>query len=239
MLAQPVYLNFLAINRIQLESEESLAKHIEFAPTCIYNHHQDFFIYRRNHDQSFHIMIMNKGRFMKVKDLSLHGLKLIIPDIYPDERGFFYESYRESFYKQNGITTHFIQDNHSYSKKNVIRGLHFDPQQAKLVRVGYGKTFNVMVDIRRNSKTCGKWEGVYLDSNSHYQLYIPVGFAYGFAVMSDDAHVLYKVSSEYNPTTERGFRYDDESIGIEWPVEHPIISERDQKCPKFSELKNL
>lgn len=176
---------------------------------------------------------------MKIKDLSLQGLKLIIPNAYPDDRGFFYESYRESSYKQSGIEAHFIQDNHSYSKKDVIRGMHFDPHQAKLVRVGHGKIFDVVVDIRRNSETFGKWEGVYLDSDSHHQLYIPLGFAHGFAVMSDDAHVLYKVSSEYNPTSEQGFRYDDETVGIEWPVEHPIISERDQKCPKLSELEIL
>ena len=112
------------------------------------------------------------------------------------------------------------------------------PGQAKLVRAAVGKIYDVAVDIRPNSPTYGQWEAVILDGESHHQLFIPVGFAHGFCVLSEEAHVIYKVSSLYDPATEKGFRWDDPSINIEWPVEHPIVSERDQQAPFFQAPKD-
>jgi dTDP-4-dehydrorhamnose 3,5-epimerase len=172
---------------------------------------------------------------MQVRELSLEGLKLISPDIFKDERGYFFESYRQDRYLDYGIDVAFVQDNHSYSYKNTIRGMHFQtfPGQAKLVRVVSGKIFDVAVDIRKGSKTFGRWEGAILDSERSDQLFIPSGFAHGFCVLSEEAHVLYKVSNYYDPETEKGFNYLDPTVGIEWPVTAPILSERDRNAPFF------
>ena len=172
---------------------------------------------------------------MEVIDLSLSGLKLIKPNVYRDTRGFFLETYQHKLYESFGITTPFVQDNHSFSQQGCIRGMHFQsfPGQAKLVRVGVGKIFDVAVDIRPDSPTFGKWEGVILDDQMHHQLFIPVGFAHGFCVLSPEAHVMYKVSSPYDPKYEKGFRWDDSTVNIEWPVKNPIVSERDQQAPNF------
>jgi dTDP-4-dehydrorhamnose 3,5-epimerase len=134
---------------------------------------------------------------------------------------------------------HFQQDNHSYSKKGCIRGMHFQsyPGQAKLVRAAIGRIYDVAVDIRPQSSTFGKWEGVILDDQNHYQLYIPIGFAHGFCVLSDEAHVMYKVSTLYNPQYEKGFRWDDPQINIQWPLTvSATVSDRDQKAPFFREM---
>lgn len=175
---------------------------------------------------------------MEVQELGLKGVKLIQPRIFKDSRGFFFESYHEPRYKEFGIHSRFVQDNHSYSKRDTLRGMHFQtfPGQDKLVRAVYGKIFDVFVDMRPESPTYCRWEGIYLDAESHCQLFIPIGFAHGFCVVSDEAHVLYKVSSVYNPDTERGFRWDDPAIGIKWPVSEPCVSERDSSA-KF--LKDL
>ena len=176
---------------------------------------------------------------MKIKDLTLPGLKLILPKIFRDSRGFFLETFQESLYRNNGITSPFVQDNHSFSTYGVIRGMHFQskPGQAKLIRVAIGKIYDVVVDIRPNSPTFGQWEGVYLDDEMHHQLFVPIGFAHGFCVVSKEAHVMYKVSSPYFGPTEKGFRFDDPIIGIQWPITHPIVSERDLKSPTFSEMR--
>lgn len=173
---------------------------------------------------------------MDIDDLRLEGLKLLKPKVFRDHRGFFLESFRHSLCEKLG---HFHQDNHSMSHRGCIRGMHFQsfPGQAKLIRVAVGQIFDVAVDIRPHSPTYGEWEGVILDGTSHHQLFIPVGFAHGFCVLSDLAHVLYKVSSPYNAEFEKGFRWDDPTINIEWPIENPIISERDQKAPFFEELR--
>ncbi len=178
---------------------------------------------------------------MELIDLRLAGLKLIKPKIFKDQRGFFLESFQQTLYEKMGITCAFVQDNHSFSQKNCIRGMHFQsfPGQAKLIRVAIGKIFDVAVDIRLHSSTYGQWEAVILDDQSHEQLFIPVGFAHGFCVLSEEAHVLYKVSTPYDPKFEKGFRWDDPAINIEWPVEHPIVSERDQKAPFFHEIGQL
>lgn len=175
---------------------------------------------------------------MQIIDLHLPGLKLIKPKVFRDSRGFFFESFREPLYADFGMEAVFVQDNHSYSQKNTIRGMHFQtfPGQTKLVRVGIGKIFDVVVDIRPESPTYKQWEGVILDDQDHHQLYIPKGFAHGFAVLSPEAHVFYKVSSIYQPATEKGFRWDDPQIAIQWPISNPIVSERDQVAPYFCDL---
>lgn len=176
---------------------------------------------------------------MQVREMRLSGLKLIFPKVWKDSRGFFVETYQQDRYSEQGILSNFVQDNHSCSKKGTVRGMHFQtkPGQAKLVRVAQGRIFDVAVDIRPSSPTFGQWEAVILDSESHAQLYIPVGFAHGFCVLSDEAHVLYKVDSPYNGETEAGFRWDDPDIGISWPLsaDNLIVSERDRTNPYFSE----
>jgi len=158
----------------------------------------------------------------------LPGIKLFQLKSFSDERGFFAEVFRKE-----GME--FVQDNLSFSKKGVIRGMHFQstPGQAKLVTVITGKIYDVFVDIRPESENFGKWGAVELDQSN--QLLVPVGFAHGFAVLSESAHVLYKVSNFYNPETEKSFRYDDPTVGIKWPIEKPILSERDRNAPGFKE----
>ncbi len=175
---------------------------------------------------------------MEVKELSLPGVKIIQPRIFRDERGFFKETFRKPLYNQAGVLCEFVQDNHSFSRKGTIRGMHFQrqPGQAKLVSVIHGTVFDVVVDIRPSSPTFRKWEGVYLDGKSGEQLFIPQGYAHGFCVMSDEAHLIYKVSSLYDPAEERAFRYDDPSVGIAWPLSHPVLSDRDRNCPLLHEV---
>ena len=172
---------------------------------------------------------------MEVIDLSLAGLKLVKPKVLKDQRGFFLETFQQSLCQKLGMTGSFLQDNHSFSLQGCIRGMHFQtqPGQAKLVRVAVGKIYDVAVDIRPESPTYGQWEAVILDGESHHQIYIPVGFAHGFCVLSEQAHVLYKVSSLYDPHFEKGFRWNDPTINIKWPVENPLVSERDQQAPFF------
>ncbi len=175
---------------------------------------------------------------IEVTDLALVGLKLIRPKIFYDDRGFFSETYRKSFYREKGIEVEFVQDNHSFSKKGVIRGMHFQrsPGQAKLVQVLEGKIFDVAVDMRHNSPTFGKWEGIYLTEETQEQLFIPVGFAHGFCVVSEHARVIYKVSHPYIPEEEKTFCYNDPEIGIIWPIESPLVSQRDREAPPFKEI---
>ncbi len=175
---------------------------------------------------------------MHIQDLSLSGLKLLTCAVHQDERGFFKESYRKSQFLSLGISCDFVQDNQSYSSRGTLRGMHFQrsPGQAKLVSVIKGKIFDVVVDIRPESATKGKWLGIYLEAEKHQMLFIPVGFAHGFCVLSEDAHLLYKVSSPYDPNEEKGFHFDDPDIGIIWPITKPILSERDLKAPSFKEV---
>lgn len=177
---------------------------------------------------------------MHTRALSLDGLLVVTPKIFRDDRGFFVESYSAPRYQQAGIGCAFIQDNHSRSQKHTIRGLHFQtaPGQAKLVRVISGRIFDVAVDIRPRSPTLGRWQGIFLDAETHEQLYVPVGFAHGFCVVSDSAEVLYKVSSLYDHQTESGIAYDDPDIGIQWPTHTPIVSKRDSCAQSFAALKN-
>ena len=175
---------------------------------------------------------------MKASRTELEGILLIKPTVYMDSRGRFFESYEKKKYRALGIQEDFVQDNQSLSRKNVIRGPHYrtEPEQAKLVRVIRGEVFDVVIDIRKSSPTFGKWQGFVLSDSNFLQLYIPVGFAHGFCVLSDSAEFLYKVSEYYSAEKEKGIIWNDPDIGIEWPISDPILSEKDQNNPRFRSL---
>ena len=171
-------------------------------------------------------------------DTRLDGLVLIEVDPHADERGFLVESFRSDAWRELGVECEFVQENHSRSSGGILRGVHFqtDPGQAKLVRCARGEVWDVAVDLRRDSPTYGQWEGHELSDANHRQLLVPVGFGHGFCVISDQADVIYKLSSYYDPATERGFRWDDPEVGIEWPVANPAVSERDRSAPPLAEV---
>ena len=166
----------------------------------------------------------------KVEKSDLKGVLLIQPDIHTDSRGRFFESFQKERYKEIGIEEEFIQDNHSVSQKNTIRGLHYRvaPEQSKLVRVIRGEVFDVVVDIRKGSPTFGQWRGYTLSDTNYLQIYIPVGFAHGFCVLSEMAEFLYKVSEYYSAEKEKGIMWNDQDIGIDWPISNPVLSEKDK-----------
>lgn len=172
---------------------------------------------------------------MKVTKTHLEGILLVEPTIYGDERGFFLESYEKEKYNSIGIYEDFVQDNHSRSAKNVLRGLHFTihKPQSQILTVMRGKIFDVVVDIRKESLTFGKWFGTELSDDGLRQIYMPHGFAHGFCVLSDFADLHYKVSQPYDGIDEGGVRWDDPDIDIKWNVKSPIISERDKNHPYF------
>ena len=175
---------------------------------------------------------------MIVHKTPLDGVLIIEPKVFKDPRGIFYEVYSVRIYEKHGIPSQFVQDNHSVSEKGVLRGLHYqiNPGQAKLVRVTRGEVFDVVVDIRKNSPTFGKWQGFILSDSNHLQLYIPVGFAHGFCVLSDAAEFLYKVSEYYSAEKEKGIIWNDPDIGIDWPISDPILSEKDKNNPSLRSL---
>jgi dTDP-4-dehydrorhamnose 3,5-epimerase len=168
----------------------------------------------------------------------LDGLVLIEPAVHPDARGFFLETFRVDDYRDLGIDAEFVQDNHSRSQRGSIRAFHFqlEPGQAKLVRAARGAIYDVAIDLRRDSPTYGQHEAFELTDANHRQLFVPVGFAHGFCVLSDIADVTYKVSSYYDPATERGIAFDDPDLGVDWPVDDPIVSDRDRSNPRLSEM---
>lgn len=176
---------------------------------------------------------------MKLEKTSLDGLWILHPKVFPDDRGWFYESYNAERMAALGITTSFVQDNHSKSVQNTLRGLHFQttPGQVKLVRCTSGKIWDVAVDIRPKSPTFGKWFGLILDDQSQQMLYIPVGFAHGFCVLSEFAEVQYKCSSVYNGATEAGIAWNDPVVGVQWPVQEPLLSIRDQNNPTLRDYQ--
>lgn len=176
---------------------------------------------------------------MNVIPGGLQGLLVIEPKVFRDDRGFFLEPYNALRYKASGVDVDFVQDNHSFSTRGVLRGLHFQtkPGQAKLLRCGRGKIWDVAVDIRPDSSTFGKWWGIELDSETHRQLYIPVGFAHGFCVLSEEAEVFYKCSAVYDPATESGIAWNDPDIGVGWPILDPVISARDQNNQSFAQYR--
>lgn len=182
---------------------------------------------------------MSKFKFIhtKIKDVFI-----IEPTVFFDERGFFMETYNLNDYKLNDMGMDFVQENHSKSKKGVLRGLHFQIKhpQGKLVRVVKGEVFDVAVDLRKNSDTYGDWVGVFLSENNKKQFYVPEGFAHGFLVLSDEAEFLYKCTDFYHPEDEGGIAYDDEDIAIDWPVgglNKITLSDKDKKFKKLSEIK--
>ncbi len=172
---------------------------------------------------------------MKISPTQIDGLLVIEPDVHEDGRGFFMESYHKAKFKDLGIACEFVQDNHSGSVKNTLRGLHYQSPcpQDKMVRAVSGEIFDVAVDIRHGSKTFGRWDAVVLSASNRKMLYIPKGFAHGFCVLSDYAEICYKCSDFYRPEYDRGIRWDDPDLAIAWPVASPILSKRDSSHPSL------
>jgi dTDP-4-dehydrorhamnose 3,5-epimerase len=174
----------------------------------------------------------------EVLPTKLDGVVRLAPAVHGDERGFMLESFSRKDWAEAGVDCEFVQQNHSRSRRGTLRAIHFqtDPGQAKLVRCPRGSVFDVAVDLRRDSPTYGQWEGYELSDENHHQLFVPVGFGHGFAVLSEEADFTYLVSSYYDPATEAGIRWDDPEVGVEWPVDEPLLSERDKTAPTLSEI---
>lgn len=170
-----------------------------------------------------------------VDTLSFTGLTLFTPKVFHDKRGFFYETLRKNNLVEAGILCDFVQENHSFSHKNVVRGMHWQAGQAKLIQVIVGTIFDVVVDIRPSSPTFGKWLGIYLSDEKPQLFFIPDGFAHGFCVISPIAHLIYKVSEYYDATEEKQFSSWDTKVAIRWPLSDTIVSDRDLKAPSFHE----
>src|SRR4051794_23691809 len=168
----------------------------------------------------------------------LAGPVLLAPTVHGDERGFFLETYRRDLYRELGIEDEFVQDNHSRSRQGIVRGMHFQPGQAKLVRCVRGAIVDVICDIRPGSPQFGQWEAFELSDANAHQLYVPDGFGHGFCVTSEVADVVYKVSTYYDPGAESGFRFDDPEVGIEWPLAEMTPSQRDREAPLLSEIRD-
>ena len=183
------------------------------------------------------------GKFKLIKT-PMEGLYIIEPTVFGDNRGFFMESYNKREFEKIGLDMNFVQDNHSRSKKGVLRGLHFQKKhpQGKLVRVIRGKVFDVAVDLRKGSPTFGKWYGIILSDENHLMFYIPEGFAHGFLVLSEEADFFYKCTDFYYPEYDAGIIWNDPDIGIKWPFEEygikePILSEKDSKLPRLRDIE--
>ncbi len=175
---------------------------------------------------------------MKVVPTSLEGVRVIEPKVIDDPRGYFMEIHHRKRYREAGIACEFVQDNLSYSVRGTLRGLHYQlpHAQEKLVQVLTGEIYDVAVDIRRGSPTFGRWVGVYLSDKNHRQIFLPKGFAHGFCVVSETAHVLYKCSDFYSHPDEKGILWSDSDIQIDWPITAPILSEKDRKYPSLAEI---
>ncbi len=177
------------------------------------------------------------GNF-KFTETGLKDCFVVEPKVFGDDRGFFMETYNKNAFDEAGYTMEFVQDNHSKSKKGVLRGLHFQKSkpQGKLVRVVSGEVFDVAVDLRKDSETYGKWFGLFLNAENKKQLYVPEGFAHGFLVTSDEAEFCYKCTDFYDPTDEGGLIWNDETVGIEWPldkVDEISLSDKDAILPSL------
>ncbi len=174
---------------------------------------------------------------MRPLPVRLAGPVLLEPVVHGDERGFFLETYRRNVLAELGIDCEFVQDNHSRSRRGIIRGMHFQPGMAKLVRCARGAILDVVVDVRRGSPEFGQWEGFELDDVGGRQLYCPDGFAHGFCVLSEVADVVYKTSAYYDPSTEGGFAFDDPAVGVAWPGGLELIpSARDRAAPSLADI---
>lgn len=175
----------------------------------------------------------------KFIETGFDGLWVIEPEVFGDERGFFMESYKKTEFVEKGITTEFVQDNHSRSQKGVLRALHFQKEypQGKLIRVARGKAWDVAVDLRKSSATYGKWYGVELSDENKKMFYLPPGFAHGFVALEDQTDFLYKCTEIYRPEDEAGIIWNDSDLDIKWPIDfEPILSEKDKSFPKFKDL---
>jgi dTDP-4-dehydrorhamnose 3,5-epimerase len=173
--------------------------------------------------------------------LSIPEVVLVKPRVFRDDRGYFFETYKKSVFLAGGIAEDFVQDNHSYSTRGVIRGLHYQKgphAQGKLVRCDTGRILDVAVDIRRGSPTYGKWVGAKLSDRNQCMLYLPPGFAHGFLVLSESAEVSYKCTCEYSPEHDRGIIWNDPDIGIDWPVSSPVLSPKDAAHPELRDADN-
>ncbi len=176
---------------------------------------------------------------IKVTQTSLSRVLLIEPQVFTDDRGFFLETFHHKKYAEAGLGQRFVQDNHSHSNRHTLRGLHYqfgNHGQGKLVYVVTGEIFDVAVDIRRGSPTFGKWVGVVLSAQNKHQLYVPEDFAHGFCVLSDTADVIYKCTEFYSPGHESGVFWADPMINIEWPIQTPLLSDKDLRNPTLAEL---
>jgi dTDP-4-dehydrorhamnose 3,5-epimerase len=169
---------------------------------------------------------------IEIEARHLGDVFVLVPEVFQDPRGFFMETYREDSFRSLGLPTQFVQDNHSRSAKNVVRGLHFqwEPPMGKLMRVTQGSAFLVAVDIRKGSATIGKWTGVEASAENRRQVWAPAGFARGFCVLSDFAEIQYKCTAIYNNKGESGILWNDSAIGIQWPISDPILSEKDKNA---------
>lgn len=175
---------------------------------------------------------------MEFQRLSLEEVLLVKPDVWRDERGFFLETYHLEKYRDGGLAETFVQDNHSFSVGSILRGLHAQVRypQGKLVRAILGEIFDVAVDIRRGSPSFGRWYGVRLSADNFLQLWIPPDFAHGFCVLSERAQVEYKCTTLYRPEADLSIAWDDPEIGIEWPIDVPLLSPKDARAPRLAEL---
>ena len=177
---------------------------------------------------------------MEIIKTSIEGLLIIKPDVFKDERGYFFESYNKERFTKEGLTMNFVQDNESKSSKGVLRGLHFQKPpyaQGKLVRVVKGSVMDVAVDLRKDSPTYGKWESVVLSEDNKLQFWIPEGFAHGFVTLEDDTIFNYKCTNVYNKESEGSLLWNDPDINIDWNIENPILSEKDKVSPLFKNFE--
>ncbi|MFP4642335.1 MAG: dTDP-4-dehydrorhamnose 3,5-epimerase [Chloroflexota bacterium] len=175
------------------------------------------------------------------KNLEIPEVVLVEPRVFGDERGFFMETYKMPDFVAAGIDAHFPQDNHSRSTKGVLRGLHYQNPpyaQGKLVRAVRGEIFDVAVDIRKGSPTYGRWVSAVLSEENKNMLYVPEGFAHGFCVLSDIAEVMYKATNVYSPESEAGIIWNDEELNIQWPIQEPVLSDKDQQWPRLRDADN-
>jgi dTDP-4-dehydrorhamnose 3,5-epimerase len=179
---------------------------------------------------------------MEIIETNLKGVMVIKPRVFEDARGYFFESYNQQVFANSGLNLHFLQDNQSLSQKGVLRGLHFQNQpyaQGKLVRVITGAVYDVAVDIRKNSATYGQWFGLELTARNKWMMYIPEGFAHGFATLEDETIFSYKCTNVYNKAAEDCLLWDDPDIGIEWPLDNPLLSEKDLQGKEFKSFVSL
>lgn len=180
---------------------------------------------------------------MRYEALSIPDVILMTPEVYGDDRGFFMETFRQNDFEKSCGSYSFVQENHSQSRRGILRGLHYQKQnpQGKLVRVTVGEVFDVAVDLRKDSNTFGQWVGAFLSEDNKQMLWVPPGFAHGFYVTSEDAVFQYKCTNYYSPNDEKSIRWDDLDIGIKWPLlnnEKPILSVKDENSLFFSEIVN-